>query len=48
VQHVLARMGENAVRRDTVIHVNVNLVTMGNVVRVNMKTVVNAFEDGYI
>ena len=41
MQHVLARMGENVVRRDTVIDVNVNLVTMGNVVKVNMNTVGN-------
>jgi hypothetical protein len=34
-------MGENAVRRDTVIHVVVNLVTVENVVKVNMKTVGN-------
>jgi hypothetical protein len=34
-------MGEVAVRRDTVIHVDVNLVTVENVVKVNMKTVGN-------
>lgn len=38
-------MEENAVKRDTVIHVNVNLVTMENVVKVNMKTVGNVFEN---
>lgn len=41
MQHVLACMGEVAVRRDTVIHVDVNLVTVENVVKVNMKTVGN-------